>query len=145
MRRRERKNGPMLSTCLYCLSRFADFHGRSDRREYWVFSLFQVVAIIGLVLLISLVAAVSGASTSEGSLLHAFSAIVTGLFSLLLFIPTVSVTIRRLHDGGRSGWFLLLCLVPFGVLLLLMLLALPGDENGNEYGPPPIQDQPLVA
>ncbi len=135
----------MLSTCLYCLSRFADFQGRSDRREYWVFSLAQFVLFLGIGLLLGAIGAVSGADVTEGSLLNGLASVLLGLLSLLLFMPTLAVTIRRLHDGDRTGWFILLGLIPFGIFLLIILLALPGDEGSNRFGPPPTSEQPFVA
>ncbi|MFI9721953.1 DUF805 domain-containing protein [Streptomyces sp. NPDC052396] len=66
------------------------------------------------------------------------------LYGLAVFLPNLGVSIRRLHDTGRTGWWVLLALVPLvGVIVLLVFLALPGTPGDNEYGPAPQPDAVL--
>jgi uncharacterized membrane protein YhaH (DUF805 family) len=88
--------------------------GRASRAEYWWWWL--LVAVLS--------------ALTEGSVLGS-------LILLALFIPSVTVLVRRLHDTGRSGWSLLIVLVPFvGFIALLYFLVQPGDTASNRYGPP---------
>ncbi len=98
-----------------CLSKYANFDGRASRSEYWWFALFSLlVAIVTLV------------------------DIRLNLISrLLLLIPSLAVGARRLHDIGRSGWWLLLYFTIVGSLLLLYWAIKDSQNTGNEYGPPP--------
>lgn len=95
-----------------CFTKYADFRGRADRAEYWWFFLFIVV--VGLVL--------SSISNTLGA-----------LFSLATLLPSIAAATRRLHDTGRSGWWQLICLVPvLGLVVLIVLLALPGTSSGTQ-------------
>jgi uncharacterized membrane protein YhaH (DUF805 family) len=106
-----------------CLAKYADFNGRALRSEYWWFYL----AIIGVYVLLALLLG--------GSVL---GSLLTGVFALGVLLPSLAAGVRRLHDTGRSGWFLLLGLIPFVNFYLLYLLIIRGDEGPNEYGPPPM-------
>jgi uncharacterized membrane protein YhaH (DUF805 family) len=99
-----------------CFRKYADFSGRATRPEYWFFFLLSLA--LG-------VAAVA---------IHPFF----GLLQLACVIPHLAAGCRRLHDIGKSGWFLLISLVPvLGLLVLLYFLSQPGDPATNTYGPPP--------
>ncbi|MEM6439030.1 MAG: DUF805 domain-containing protein [Pseudomonadota bacterium] len=110
-----------------CLVRYLDVEGRSSRFEYWAFVLFALAA---QKLMATADAALFGIDHMGGPL-----GIAT---ALALAAPTVAVATRRLHDVGRSAWWLLLAFVPVvGVLALLYVFLQPGDRNRNAYGPPP--------
>ena len=112
-----------------CFANYATFRGRARRSEYWFFALFMILS--------SLVAAVLDgmiASSTAGHL-TVFSAIL----GMVLFLPSLAVTARRLHDIGRSGWWMLISLVPIiGGILLLVWLCKRGDDGRNRFGPDPI-------
>ena len=109
--------------------RFAEFSGRSRRKEYWMFFLFNMV--IGLVLY------VPGIALRESGI----GPIVLGLggiYGLAALIPGLAVSVRRLHDTNKSGWFLLLALIPIvGGIIILVLMVLDSDPEANKYGPNP--------
>ncbi|MGD0901642.1 MAG: DUF805 domain-containing protein [Terracidiphilus sp.] len=108
--------------------RFAEFSGRSRRKEYWMFFLFNMV--IGLVLYIP------GIALRE-SIGPVFLGLY-GLYCLAVLIPSLAVAVRRLHDTGKSGWFMLLVLIPFiGGIIVLVLMVLDSDPEANKYGPNP--------
>ena len=99
-----------------CLRKYADFSGRAARSEYWWFVLCEIL-ILGIASLIS--------------------DTLPGLFALALVLPALAVGARRLHDTGRSGWWLLLMLVPFiGGLFLLYWAVLPSQPGANAFGEP---------
>ncbi len=110
------------------LSRYVDFRTRSNRPQYWYFFLWTL--IIGL--LSSILDSILGTGTAEGG------GIINGLSSLALLLPSLAVAVRRLHDTGRTGWWLLLIIVPIiGWIVLLVFYCLKGEEHPNRWGNPP--------
>jgi len=105
-----------------------DFSGRSRRKEYWLFVLFTT----GISIVLSIVDAITGLALAEDF------GVLGGLFSLIIIIPSISVTVRRLHDIGRSGWWLLLTFVPIiGWITLFIFNLLDRQSGTNAYGPSP--------
>lgn len=105
------------------LGKYADFTGRARRSEYWFWAL-----ALGIVYLVFVILA---------SIADAFW--VLGLLvDLALLVPTLAVGARRLHDTDRSGWWLLIGLVPFvGGIVLLVFFVMEGTPGDNQYGPNP--------
>ncbi len=100
-----------------CFNKYAEFVGRARRSEYWWFVL--------LTLIVSLV-------------LSPVSTTLSVLASLALFVPSLAVAVRRMHDTGRSGWYLLIGLVPLvGFIILIVWLATEGEPGTNLYGESP--------
>ncbi len=107
---------------LVVLQRYAKFDGRAGRAEYWWFVLANIIIYIALLILMR----ISGI----------FIILAIG-FWLAIIIPSIAVAIRRLHDTNKSGWFLLISLVPFvGGIILLVFLATAGTPGPNNYGAP---------
>jgi uncharacterized membrane protein YhaH (DUF805 family) len=114
---------------LEALKKYAVFGGRARRMEYWMFVLFNVIFSIATFCIDMVVGAASG--------LGGFG-ILFCLYSLGIFIPSISVAVRRLHDIGKSGWWLLICFVPLvGAIVLLVFYIQPGQAGANTYGPDP--------
>lgn len=117
------------------LKRYADFNGRSRRMEFWMFQLGQYIVYFGLAVVFVLVGTVAGSMNAEaavGLMLIPFMIVALGLF-----IPNLAVTVRRLHDQDRSGWWILIQLIPFGGIVLLVFMFLEGTQGPNQYGPDP--------
>ena len=114
------------------LKKFAQFTGRSRRKEYWLFVLFNF--LLGIVLnLISGLIGLSG--VVELSIIWM---ILTWIINIVLFIPGLAVAIRRLHDIGKSGWNYLFVLIPIaGPIILLVFCCMDSQPGANEYGPNP--------
>ena len=114
---------------LQALKKYADFSGRARRREYWFFVLFNI--IISVVLSVcDVVLGTYSAAASVG--------ILSGIYTLAVLIPGIAVTVRRLHDTGRSGWWLLIALVPIvGWIVLLIFMLIDSQPAPNAYGPSP--------
>jgi uncharacterized membrane protein YhaH (DUF805 family) len=111
------------------LQNYATFSGRARRKEYWYFALGNVLAIVLLT-----VVDLSLGTYNEELEIGAFS----GLYLLAVLIPSIAVGVRRLHDTGRSGWWLLLSAVPLvGALVILYFTVLDSEPGANEYGPNP--------
>lgn len=107
---------------LVVFERYAVFEGRAGRAEYWWFFLANL--IISLVL-----QAIAGASDALF--------ILALVYSLAVLIPGLAVAVRRLHDTNKSGWWILISLVPLvGVIVLIVFLATDGDQGANQYGNP---------
>ena len=119
------------------LRRYAEFSGRSRRKEYWSFVLLNILIslFVGLVFLVGYYADMSQTEMDTWLMPIAYLAC---LYSLAALIPGVAVTIRRLHDTDRSGWNILWGLVPlFGALLLLVYYVSDGTPGPNRFGPDP--------
>lgn len=109
--------------------KYADFSGRAQRSEYWFFVLFNFLISAGLTL-IDFSFGLGDPSTGMG--------LLSGIFSLAILIPSISVGARRLHDTGRSGWWMLLALIPIiGVIILIVFFALDSEPDINRFGPNP--------
>ena len=121
-----------MSWFIMALKKYATFSGRARRKEYWFFVLFYV--------LISIVAAVIDVMT--GSFDSTMGMGMLGLLvALALLIPSLAVAVRRLHDTDRSGWWVLLCLIPLiGGIWLLVLLCLDSTPGDNRFGPNPKEE-----
>ena len=126
------------------LRRYARFHGRATRREFWLFHLFFYGLLIGWAIGLPLVSTWFVDPDSEESL------VVVGLAGIgfmivivAMFIPSLTVSIRRIHDHDKPGWFFLFSFVPLvGWLFWLMLMLTPGTQGGNSYGDDP-REAPL--
>ncbi len=110
------------------IKNYAGFSGRAGRKEYWMFYLIYMLILIGLSIL--------GAMLPV-SMASIFS-ILIGIFVLALLIPTIAVNVRRLHDSDRSGWWMLLSLIPLAGLYVLYLLIIEGTQGTNRFGNPPV-------
>ncbi|WP_067149848.1 DUF805 domain-containing protein [Pseudotamlana agarivorans] len=108
---------------------YANFNGRARREEYWMFTLFNIIFIIAIMTVFGGIAA----ATDTPALLGIY-----GIYILGIFIPTLAVIVRRLHDVGKSGWFYLVGAIPFiGPIWIFVLLVTEGDKGNNQYGPDP--------
>ncbi|MCC5914950.1 MAG: DUF805 domain-containing protein [Balneolaceae bacterium] len=104
--------------------KFLVFEGRSRRKEYWTFVLVNFV--------ISLILGGSGGLFGTGM------ATLSGLFSLIILIPSITVGVRRLHDTGKSGLWLLIGLIPvIGLIVLIIFMVQDSEPGSNQYGANP--------
>ncbi|APE19753.1 MULTISPECIES: DUF805 domain-containing protein [Streptomyces] len=107
---------------LEVLKKYVVFNGRARRKEFWMFELINVI--------ISIVLTVVDLSLDMQ--------LLSTIYSLGIFLPSLAVTVRRLHDTGRSGWWVLIGLVPLvGFIVLLIFACTEGDQHENEHGPNP--------
>ncbi|HOI27311.1 MAG TPA: DUF805 domain-containing protein [Paludibacteraceae bacterium] len=107
---------------LKCLKNYATFNGRARRKEYWMFTLFNL--IITLVLMGIDIALQLG--------------YLQIIYAVAVLLPSLAVSVRRLHDTNRSGWWLFIALIPFiGSIWLLVLMVIEGEHQENQYGPDP--------
>ena len=115
---------------------YANFSGRASRSAYWWWALFNfLVSLAAQILDRALGLGPVGADTTYG--LRA--GVITGLLGLALLLPSLAVGVRRLHDTDRSGWWLLIALIPIiGWLVLIFFFVTPGTPGPNRYGPPPL-------
>jgi len=108
---------------LEVLKKYAVFSGRARRKEYWMFILFNFIAyaILGFI-----------------EVLLGIPAILSSIYGLAVLIPSLAVCVRRLHDSGRSGWWILIGLLPLvGFIVLLIFMVLDSQPGDNQYGPNP--------
>lgn len=119
-------------------SKYVTFSGRAARSEFWWWVLFVWLVQIGLGIVDSVL--FGTVETGNGS----FSAstetpILSWIFSLAVFLPTISVTVRRLHDTDRSGWWYWLALIPLvGIIILIVWWATKGTDGPNRFGDDPL-------
>ncbi len=139
--------GEDLSTWGYfkkCMRLYVEGNGRARRKEYWSFVLWELIFLIPPLIIAFMIAGASGGSSYGGYDYDGVSATSAGLLgvvmigSLVFVIPGITVTIRRLHDVGLSGWLVLLGLVPYvGGLFLFIVSLIPSQARDNEHGPIP--------
>ncbi len=115
-------------------SKYATFTGRASRSEYWYFTLFNIITSTLLFLLgIAIGAATGGSDGVPGGLIVGY--ILYIIYGLGVLIPSLAVTVRRLHDTNNSGWLILLGLIPcVGGIVLLVFMILQGTNGENKYG-----------
>lgn len=114
---------------LNVIRNYTTFSGRARRKEYWMFILFNLIFSIGLAIIDDLFLVTTG-NFGYG--------ILSIIYSLFIIIPSLAVLARRLHDVGKSGWFMLIALIPIGgIIWLLIVLCREGNHGRNEYGEDP--------
>jgi uncharacterized membrane protein YhaH (DUF805 family) len=112
---------------------YINFQGRARRKAYWMFVLFNIIALV----ILSLIEGALGLSGQNGY------GILTGLYTLAMILPLIALAVRRLHDTGRSGWWLLIGLVPLiGPIVLIVFYVTDSQPGTNEYGPNPKESAP---
>ncbi len=114
---------------LMAFKKYADFNGRSRRKEYWMFLLINMIAVY----------ACMGADYALGTNIDPLPyGYLYFLYALIAFLPNLAVSVRRLHDVEKSGWFLFIALIPLvGIIWLIVLFAKAGTQGPNEYGADP--------
>jgi uncharacterized membrane protein YhaH (DUF805 family) len=105
------------------VTNYVGFTGRATRSEFWYFILTYIIIYFILAILEGLVG---------------LTGILTGIFGLAMLLPSLAVEFRRLHDTGRTAWWLLIGLIPLvGLIVLIYFWAQPSQEGDNEHGPKP--------
>ena len=114
---------------LQALKQYAVFKGRARRKEYWFFALFNLIVSVVLTVL----------DYMTGSLDPELGVgLLSGIYSLAILIPSLAVTVRRLHDTDRTGWWVLIAFIPLiGAIVLLVFMLLDSKPGDNRYGPNP--------
>ncbi|MBW2186194.1 MAG: DUF805 domain-containing protein [Deltaproteobacteria bacterium] len=108
---------------LAVLKNYAGFSGRARRKEYWMFLLFNMIIAVVL-------GFIEGLFGSPG--------ILGSIYSLAVLVPSIAVSMRRLHDTGRSGWWMLIGFVPLiGAIVLLIFFVQDSMQSSNQYGSSP--------
>lgn len=111
------------------LNRYVQFSGRARRMEFWLWTVsVWVVLVVGFGL-----AAATGVVLGE--IVAGLLSMLVSLLALAIMLPSLAVSVRRLHDTGRSAWWLLIMIIPFGSLVLLVLYMLPSKPENNQFGP----------
>jgi|TARA_B110000305_G_scaffold239365_1_gene306946 uncharacterized membrane protein YhaH (DUF805 family) len=111
---------------LKVLKEYANFNGRARRKEYWMFTLFNII-FGGIAMILDSVFGIAIEGVGYGPLY--------GVYVLVLFIPGLAVAVRRLHDIGKSGWMILIALIPvIGAIWILVLMVTDSNPGENLYG-----------
>jgi uncharacterized membrane protein YhaH (DUF805 family) len=103
------------------LKKYAEFTGRTTRKEFWMFILFYLLIYIGMVIVDSVLGTM----------------IFTLVYALGMFVPSISISARRLHDTGRTGWWQLIGLIPLIGLIVLIVFYVQESQGDNAYGSAP--------
>lgn len=133
-----------------CWRQYADFSGRARRKEYWMFSLFNVLIVFVLAIVLPMLFGLLAVSLMQMQVNNDSdpSAIMLGigylpsialaLYGLAVMVPSLAVSVRRLHDIGKSGWTILLGLIPFvGGIILLVFCCQDSQPQENKWGASP--------
>lgn len=114
---------------LVALKKYAVFAGRARRKEFWFFMLFNTLITVAL----AMIDMWTGTYDEDVGL-----GVLSGLYAVAMIVPSIAVTVRRLHDTDRSGWWYLLLFIPvIGVLVILVFMLLDGTPGSNRFGPNP--------
>ncbi len=128
-----------MSWFLKGLKQYADFSGRARRQEYWMYMLFY--SIFGIILYG--VTVIGMAMQSEGIILLGMGIYI--LYTLALLVPTLAITVRRLHDTGRSGFWYFIGFVPLvGGIILLVFCCLDSENGNNQWGLNPKNSDSMI-
>jgi uncharacterized membrane protein YhaH (DUF805 family) len=103
--------------------KYANFTGRATRKEFWYFALFNMIAAFLFGILLGFIEVFSGVKATS----------LVGLFTLATLFPSLAISVRRLHDVGKSGRNIFWAFVPFGGLYLIYLYCQPSKEGDNEF------------
>ena len=116
------------------INQYFNFKGRSRRKEYWMYTLFNIIFLLTAIILDNYLIGL----TIEGDFSIGF---LTFSYYFFVLIPTMALTVRRLHDIGKSGWFYLIAFIPYiGGLILILLMCIKGEVDSNKWGDNPIND-----
>ncbi|WP_020389960.1 DUF805 domain-containing protein [Kribbella catacumbae] len=111
------------------IKKYAVFSGRARRKEFWMFALFSTIISIVLGIIDRAIGTTYGAGDSG---------VLQSIYGLAVLLPTIGVAIRRMHDTGRTGWWVLISLVPcVGWIIFIVFAAQEGAAGDNQYGPDP--------
>jgi len=118
-----------MNTYLQVLRKYAVFSGRASRKEYWVFALFNITFVV-IAIILDNILGIAMTEVGYGP--------IYGLYALAMLIPALAVAVRRLHDVDKSGWMILIALIPIiGGIWLIVLLATDSNPEENQYGTNP--------
>ena len=109
----------LIDSVISCFNKYFDFDSRSSRKEFWFWQLFRILMFLSITYIESL--------GLNGLLL---------ISNFIFIIPEIAVSIRRLHDINKSGWWILLTITIIGIIPLTYYYCLKGDSNTNDYGKP---------
>jgi len=122
--------GQIMNIIITCITKkYADFSSRASRKEYFIFAVFYSIILYSLIFLDMLLGIPSLGGMSA----------LTSIFILAMVSPSLGVTVRRLHDTNRNGWWFLLMFIPLiGIIWFTVLLCLKGTEGENRFGIGPL-------
>ncbi len=116
---------------------YGNFAGRASRKEYWMFTLFNMIFAAVAIIVDNILGTTFGFGEGNAQMSMPYGWIYM-LYILAVFIPSLAVFVRRLHDVGNSGWWCFLVLIPFvGAIWLFVLTCFDGNPGDNFYGPSP--------
>lgn len=124
------------------LKRYADFSGRSRRKEYWMFALLVFILTFVIAFPMSL-SALNQSATSSLNISLLIPLLILLVISLAIIIPSLAVQVRRFHDLDKSGWFILLNFIPYiGPIIVLVFMCMDGTRGPNRFGDDPKAGEP---
>lgn len=117
---------------------YANFSGRARRSEYWFFYLFNMIAVFVFMIVGAILGGIFGGSGSGAAIGTVIGYVLYILYALAALIPSLAVTVRRLHDTNRSGWNIFWALLPLvGAIVLLVFMVSDSFPGENQYGENP--------
>jgi len=119
---------------LQVVTKYAKFKGRAQKKEFWAYSFLNLVFLVAAMIMDLLLKTTFKIETNQGDITMPFGYMFL-TYTLVMTIPWIAVSVRRLHDTGRSGWMLLVLLIPvLGIVWLFDLLLSDGTPGKNRFG-----------
>ena len=105
-------------------NQYVNFEGRATKKEFWMYVLYYIIFYVACLVVDKILR----------------TGLVSFIYSLGLLLPTISITARRLHDTGRSGWWQLIGIIPLIGLIVMIIFCIEQSKEDNQYGPKPIEE-----
>ena len=131
----------MFTYYIQAIKKYATFAGRAGRKEFWYFQLVNSLILFAFIILIIVTYSLAHTLGEVGPALESLPGVVLPLYGLFILLPQLAAVVRRLHDTGKSGWWIFITIIPFIGAIWHLINLMTDSAPDNQYGPNPKQQQ----